>query len=132
MSDVQGGSASVLDDVTLNTSALSASFAQLYCEHHGIEPSRFSRYVLSRALHWPWRWLGGLCFSLTPAHFECDLELLLHCGNLRSRRELETELREFALDFRNRTFARRYLCVRISTHRLRRIFRDTLRRSGEA
>ena len=64
--------------------------------------------------------------SISQDIFETDIELVTHSGNLNSGRALEAEIRQFNADHRNRKIWRGLFRQRVSTHRLRDLFRKTL------
>ena len=66
---------------------------------------------------WPLAVLGGY----RADRFVPDRALVNYCGGLRTRADVESELREFARLPENARFARRLLRVRISGRRLRRL-----------
>ena len=105
------------------------SFAELYCERHHLEQSDFNNRLIRRSLHFRIRIVGWLLLSLRPDYFEADLEFVAHAGSLKSLRKLEGEIREFSVDYRNRGLWRGVLRQRVSTHRLRHIFRETINRA---
>lgn len=105
------------------------NFTDLYCARFGVDSLEFGPHLTARCLHRPYCWIGRWLLSMNRTAFDLDLELALQCGTFTSRRMLEAELHEFTMDYRNRGLWRRYLRCRISTHRLRRIFRDTIRQS---
>ena len=107
------------------------SFAEIYCESHQLDRSDFSNRIIRRSLHFPIRLVGWLLLSIKPNYFEADLELITHAGSLKSSRMLEQEIRQFNADYRNQSFWRGPLRQRISTRRLRKLFRKTMTASGE-
>ncbi|MCF3651284.1 hypothetical protein [Synoicihabitans lomoniglobus] len=109
------------------TDSGTATFAERFCAQHQIDPQRFATAVVRRTLHLPMRWLAPIWLTLRPATFEPDLELALFCGHQRSARDLEEELHEFHHDSRNYGLLRGRLKQRLSTRRLRRLHRRTMR-----
>jgi len=77
-------------------------------------------------MHFPTRWICFLLISISQDIFETDIELVTHSGNLNSGRALEAEIRQFNADHRNRKIWRGLFRQRVSTHRLRDLFRKTL------
>lgn len=106
------------------------NFTDLYCAHYGVNSLDFSAHLCARCLHRPHCWIGRWLIRLNRPAFDLDLELARYCGTLDGKRKLEVELQEFTTDYRNRRLWRRYLRCRISTHRLRRVFKETFRQSG--
>lgn len=107
-----------------------STFAQIYCEQNRLESVAFSKKVVSKCLHFPVRWLAPILLSINPDIFEADFELITHVGTLKSGRMLEQEIRQFNADYRNRRFWRGLLRQRVSTHRLRKLFRKTMAANG--
>ncbi|MDB4474313.1 hypothetical protein N9023_04845 [Opitutaceae bacterium] len=106
--------------------AAKGTFAQSYCESNQIAPKAFARHAMCHCLHAPIRWIGKPLVTLRPDSFQADLELVTHCGLLTSGRTLEGELREFNLDYRNQGIWRGLFGQRVSTRRLRRLFRQCM------
>lgn len=119
-------------------SAARKDLAQRYCQKHAVAEADFARAVLLATLHAPYRWIAPLLLAWSPERFAVDLELINCCGQLKRRRDLEAELAEYVFDERNRGFWRRTLRQRISTRRLRRLFKSakpplgTLRTEGSS
>lgn len=95
----------------------------LYSAIHQIPEDRFRRRLFWRALPPLVRPLAFCVTLLNPRYFQFDWELLGEISRARSNRELDEELRDFSVDFRNRTFCRRRLHLRVSTRRLRTLTR---------
>jgi hypothetical protein len=108
------------------------TFAELYCAQHRLDREKFNNRIIRRTLHFPIRMVGWLLVSLIPNYFEADLELVSHVGSMKSLRKFEGEIREFNADYRNRRFWRGLLRQRVSSHRLRRLFRDTIKDNESA
>jgi hypothetical protein len=107
-----------------------SKFAQIYCEQNRLDQSKFTKKVVSRCLHFPVRLISPILISLNPDMFEADYELVSHTGTLKSSRKLEQEIRQFNADYRNRGMWRGLLRQRVSTHRLRKLFRDAMTANG--
>jgi hypothetical protein len=109
------------------------TFAELHCAPHRLSREKFNNRILRRTLHFPIRMVGWMLVSLIPNYFEADLELITYAGSLKSLRQLEGEIREFNFDYRNRGLWRGIFRQRVSTQRLRHIFRHTLNhRNGDS
>ena len=59
--------------------------------------------------------------AVRPSFFVPDRELIGEAGRTVSLRQLDEEIRDFAMDYRNRNWWRKSIRWRISTHRLRRL-----------
>ena len=105
---------------------LPSNFAHRYCQKHRISDEQFCHALILRALHRPSRWFAWLLLKIRPQIYQLEFELARYCGQLTSRRNLENELREYQYDSRNRGFWRDVLRQRVSTQRLRRVFRETM------
>ena len=103
-----------------------STFAQRYCQKHGIAETQFCPALILQALHLPSRWFAVLLLRMRPQLYELEFELARYCGQQSNRRSLENELREYQYDSRNRGFWRDVLRQRVSTQRLRRLFRETM------
>lgn len=102
------------------------TFAQMYCEKHGLKPEQYEAAVLSRALYPHARLVAPLWRLLWPEHFAADLDFVRSVGPLRRFREFFNEAEEFAHHPANRGFWRLAVNVRISSRTLRRLVRATL------
>lgn len=103
------------------------NFSRCYCEQNRIRETDFAAHVLKRVMHWPSNWVVSLLLSIDQDLLRADLDLLQVCRRINHRRDLEIELAEFSYDPRNMGFWRGKLHQRISTHRLRRLFKKTMR-----
>jgi hypothetical protein len=102
------------------------TFAELYCERHGIDLDQYAQEVMKRSLYPHARLLAGLVRALWPEHFTADLDFVRSVGRLRRFREFAYESEEFAHHPANRGFWRLTANVRVSSRALRRIVRFTL------
>ena len=100
------------------------TFSERYCQQFGVSEDQFCANLLGRSLHAPLRWIYPLFRRSFMDYLEPDVICVRAAGRMTRRRELEGELSEFSYHPRNRSFARRILKQRLSTHRVRRIFRD--------
>ena len=97
------------------------NFHELYCERHGVAYDKFERTLVWRCLHWQahsvyWlRWLNR-------DYFSADFEFVRRVGELRSRREFRDEAAEFHYHPNNRGFLRTLFRLRVSSHKLQKIF----------
>jgi hypothetical protein len=101
-----------------------STFADRLAFDRKIELSDFDRYVITRCLHAPLRWIYPLLRPWLFHYLESDIQCVKAVGALRSKRELESELAEFSYHPCNREFLRRILKQRLSTHRLSRLVRS--------
>ncbi len=102
------------------------TFADLYCERHGLNPDDYVRTVVRETLYPHARLLAPLVRFLWSRHFSADIEFVQSVGMLRRYREYAVESEEYAHHPENRGFWRATLNVRISSRRLRRLVRATL------
>jgi hypothetical protein len=102
------------------------TFAELYCEKHGIDPEKYERVVLVRSLYPHARLLEPLLRLIWAEHFVADLDFVRGVGRLRRFREFFYEAEEFAHHPANRGFWRLNANVRVSSRALRRMVRATL------
>ena len=106
------------------------TFAELYCEQNNIDPSRYQREVLSRALYPHARLLVWFLLS-QPNQMAADIDFVRAVGVLRRFRDFDFEAQEYAHHPANRGFWRINMNLRISTRAMRRMVRATLHASKE-
>lgn len=102
------------------------TFAELYCERHGLKPDQYESVVMRRALYPHARLLAPFLRLLWPEHFVADLDFVRSVARLRRFREFFYEAEEFAHHPANRGFARLTVNLRISSRTLRHMVRATL------
>lgn len=102
------------------------TFAELYCEKHGLNLEDYEKTVLSRGLYPHARLIAPLWRLLWPEHFVADLDFVRGVGRLRRFREFFYEAEEFAHHPANRGFWRLTANLRVSSRALRRMVRTTL------
>lgn len=105
------------------------NFRELYCEQHRIPLDRYERDLVWRSLHRrarPFYWLLGLISDYTLP----DYDFVRGVGELRNRREFRNEAAEYHYHPRNRGFLRSVLKLRVSSHRLQKIFEDEIEEHG--
>ena len=102
------------------------TFAELFCEKHGLSAEKYERVLLRRALYPHARLLAPIVAFLWPQHFVSDLDFVRSVARLRRYREFFFESEEFAHHPANRGFWRSAAHIRISSRKLRRIVRATL------
>lgn len=108
------------------------TFAELYCEKHGLKPEEYDGVVLQRALYPHARLVAPLVRLMSEEHFAADLDFVRSVARLRRFREFFYEAEEFAHHPANRGFWRLTANIRISSRALRRMVRATLHPELEA
>lgn len=108
------------------------TFAELYCEKHGLKPEQYDSVVLARALYPHARLLAPLVSFIRPEYFAADIDFVRSVARLRRFREFFYEAEEFAHHPANRGFMRLTANLRISSRTLRRMVRATLHPEAEA
>jgi hypothetical protein len=106
------------------------TFAELYCERNNLEPSRYQRDVLTRALYPHARLLVWILLS-QQNHLAADIDFVRAVGVLKRFRDFDFEAQEYAHHPANRGFWRLTMNLRISTRAMRRMVRDTLHATKE-
>lgn len=102
------------------------TFAECFCAQHGITSEQFARAVFRRALYrraLPVAWFLGF---LMHDYFAADFDFIHGVERLRRLRDFASEAERFNEHPTNRGWLRRRLRLRISTHRLKRLIRETL------
>ena len=107
-------------------------FKEIYCAETGCPETDFVRRVFWQCLHPHARWVAPLIDATSPHFFAADRELIELVGRLRSTDQLQSEIRDFVTDDRNRHWWRRRAQLRVSTQRLRRLVRKNLARGETA
>lgn len=102
------------------------TFAELYCEKHGLRAEDYETVVLRRALYPHARLLAPFLRLMRPEYFAADLDFVRSVARLRRFREFFYESEEFAHHPANRGFSRLTVNLRISSRTLRRMVRATL------
>jgi hypothetical protein len=97
----------------------SKSFEALFCERHACDTAAFRRRVFWRSLHR--RVLPLAPLLMLAGYFEQDRQFIAAAGRARSLSDLRDEIDAYHSHPDNRGFLRRFLRVRISTTRLRRL-----------
>ena len=108
------------------------TFAELYCDKHGLSPEQYESVVLRRALYPHARLLAPFLRLLQPEYFAADLDFVRSVARLRRFREFFYEAEEFAHHPANRGFWRLNANLRVSSRALRRMVRGTLHPEVEA
>ena len=104
----------------------SQRFADMYCQKHALDPDRYAAVVLRRALYPHARVVYWFIVRLQPEFGEADRDIVEGVGRLMRLRDFGDEAEDFAHHSGNCRFLRRRFRLRVSTRRLRRLFKDTL------
>ncbi len=94
------------------------TFAELYCQKHGISPQRYVSSMFWRCLHRR-TWLFVPILKLfSPDYFSADYDLIRDVGRLTRADGLTEDLADFHTHPRNFGFARHRLRLRVSVRRV--------------
>jgi len=88
-------------------------------------------FMLKRCIHRRAIIFVPFLMVIDRGYFDADIELITAVGRLRSADSLQEEIDAFHIHPDNRSFARRIMCIRISTRRLRREFLSLMTPSVE-
>ena len=102
------------------------TFAELYCEQHGISLDHYAQAVLHETLYPHTRLLFGMMKLISARHFAADIEFVADVGQIRRYRDYATEAEGYAHHPENRGFLRTVFNLRVSSRRMRRLVRATL------
>jgi len=91
---------------------------------HRIDLPAFEEHLLGRALYPHVRPVRKLLQQI-PDYFTSDHEFIRSVGDLRSRRFFHAEAGEYSTHASNRGLLRRFLRLRVSAERTRRIMEET-------
>lgn len=95
-----------------------ATFAELYCQKHGVSPNRYVASMFWRCLHRR-TWLCVPILKLfSPDYFSADYDLIRDVGRLTRADGLTEDLADFHTHPRNSGFARHRLRLRVSVRRV--------------
>lgn len=103
------------------------SFADHYCALHGIRPDQFNLHLLKQALYPHARLVRPLLEFACPNYFAADNDFVCEIALLTRYHEFYDSSIEFVHHPENRGLMRRLFLIRVSTDRMRRIVRRTLR-----
>lgn len=106
------------------------TFAELFCSQQGIAPADFNRVVLRRSLYPHARLIARLVEGMEPDFFAADRDFVSAVGALRRARDFSAEVSEFIHHPDNRRPVRRHLKIRLSTSRLKLLFKAALEKEG--
>ena len=99
------------------------TFAEIYCAEHHCDLGAFEWRVFWLSLHRRALAITPLLLCLAPNYFASDWAVIRAAGRCYSLRQVEEEIRDFALDSANRGWWRREARVRLSSQRFRRLAR---------
>lgn len=105
------------------------TFAELFCEVEGLDLGDYREAVLDRTLYMRARMLRPLLKS-EMHYFSADYEFVEGVGQIRSRDQLEAEIRSYLDHPANTGFRRRHLKLRVSIRRMQDLVNATLREPG--
>lgn len=100
---------------------MSESFQEKFCRHFAVPPERYGATMLRRTLYGHVRWLRWLCAHDFLAADRC---FIASVGRLTRRSDFSGEVTEFRCDDRNQGFWRRTARLRVSSDRMRVLFRE--------
>lgn len=101
------------------------TFREAYCRKHGCEPGDFLYRALWTTIY-PQAQFVALFLGPRAECFTADRALIEYCGGLHSLEQIDAELAEFS-SLRKRGFARRFLRIRVSGRRLKKLAARCLR-----
>lgn len=91
-----------------------ATFAELYCQKHGISRDRYMASMFWRCLHRRTWLLVPFIKLASPDYFTADYDLIRDVGRLTRATGLTEDLADFHSHPYNRSFARQRLRLRVS------------------
>ncbi len=102
------------------------TFAESFCAKNNLTKEEFTRAVFSRALYRRTHLFKWLLPILHANYFAADFDLILGVADLRRNRDFALECERFNNHPANHGWLRRTFCLRVSTHRLKALIRDSL------
>ncbi len=102
------------------------TFAESFCAQHGIQREQFVRIVFKQVLYPRTLLLTGFLQFLKCDYFAPDFDLIYGVEHLRRMREFKIEASRFNEHPANRGWLRRRLRLRVSTHLLQALIKETL------
>jgi len=93
---------------------------EAFCRRFGCATEDFNREIFMRTVYPVARWWAR-CGGYRSDRFVLDRALVAYCGTLKSLKEIDGELKEYASYRENGKFLRRTFRVRLSGRRLRRL-----------
>lgn len=103
------------------------TFAELYCEQHGLSIDAYARTVLRKTLYWHARPLAPLINFVSSEYFAPDRDFVEDVGRLRHYHEFIGCGLDFSHHPENRGFLRSVLRLRVSTEKMRVLAKSLLR-----
>lgn len=107
----------VLNDLPM----MEPTFAERFCQSHGIEENRFESTVFRLILYRrTWLFVPILRF-IDPNYFEADFEFIRNVGALRELKKFRNLAWDYTDHPMNHWWPRRLLRLRVSSHRMLRL-----------
>jgi len=111
---------------------LRRTFAELYCEKHGISIDDYARSVLRKTLYLQARPLAPLINLVHSDYFAPDRDFVEDVGRLRHYHDFIGCGLDFSHHPENRGFMRNVLRLRVSTEKMRVLAKSLLRQKESA
>jgi hypothetical protein len=108
------------------------TFAELYCERHGVPRPRYNAVVFRQALFPHARLLLVVVRSLSRLHFLADHEFVEDVGHIKGVGDFSYPLGSFIEHPANRGFLRRVLRLRVSARRMLHLVRSVYGNAPDA
>ncbi len=102
------------------------TFAERFCTDHAMTREEMAREIFLRSLYPHARLLKMFLIFQNAIHFQADYDLIYAAMDLHRVRDFAVLASEFNVHPANRGTLRRKWRMRVSTHRLRRLLRETL------
>ncbi len=102
------------------------TFAESFCEQHGIPRHQYVRAIFKRGLYRRARPVAWLLPIFRRDYFAADLDLIYQIEHIRRLKDFNTEAERFHDHPSNRGWLRRRLLIRVSTSRLKNLIKATL------
>jgi len=102
-------------------------FEERYCEQHNLTLEEYPRHLRNRAFYPHARFIAPILTLFNGDYLAADNDFIQDVGQLTRFNEFFSSSFEYIHHPANRGFLRRYCRIRISTERMRRIVRRTLK-----
>ncbi len=102
------------------------TFAKKFCEQQGISPDRYADTVFAKTLHPHAHLIGRMIALARHDYFSPDLELIRSVAHLYTLKDFFNEANHYIEHPANRHWLRGLLKIRVSTTRLRKLFKKTM------
>ena len=102
------------------------TFAKRFCEQQGIPSARYASAVFAKSLYPHARLIGWLFGFLRRDYFSPDFELIRSVAHLYTLKAFFDEANHYIEHPSNGHWLRRILKIRISTTRMRKLFKKTM------